>query len=75
MQCNIGKTDKTIRSVAGVAIIIVGMIYNSWFGLIGAVLVITALIRFCPAYIPFKIDTSKNDDTSSGCSGGCGCGR
>lgn len=75
MECNVGKTDKTIRMVAGVAILIVGMVYNSWFALIGVVLLLTALARFCPAYLPFKINTSKNDDTASGCGGGCGCGR
>jgi hypothetical protein len=76
MQCNVGKTDKTIRSIAGVAIIIVGIIYGSWLGLVGVVLLATALTRFCFAYTLFKIDTSKNDDTPSSCGGGgCGCGR
>jgi len=75
MKCNVGKTDKMIRAIAGIAIIIVGVIYSSWFGLIGVVLLGTALIRFCPAYLPFSIDTSKNDDSSSCGSGGCGCGR
>jgi len=74
MKCNVGKTDKMIRSIAGLAIIIVGVIYSSWFGLIGVVLLGTALVRFCPAYIPFKIDTAKGDDSTGSCgSGGCGC--
>lgn len=72
MKCNIGKTDKIIRFITGVAIIVAGVAYESWFGAIGAVLVFTAAIGWCPAYIPFKIDTSKNDTCSSG---GCGCGH
>ena len=38
MKCNVGKTDKSLRAIAGIAIIIVGVIFNSWFGLIGIVL-------------------------------------
>jgi vacuolar-type H+-ATPase subunit I/STV1 len=72
MKCNVGKTDKSIRTIAGVAIIIAGIVYGSWFGAIGVVLLGTALIGWCPAYIPFKIDTSKNDSCGSG---GCGCGK
>lgn len=77
MQCNmeknVGKTDKTIRGVAGVAVIIVGIIYGSWLGLIGVVLLFTAFTGWCPAYIPFKINTVCKDDASG--NGGCGCGK
>ncbi len=74
MKCNIGRTDRMLRMIIGIFIAILGVIYNSWFGLIGVVVFITALIRFCPAYLPFNIDTSKNDDNTKGCgSGGCGC--
>lgn len=72
MKCNVGKTDKAIRGIAGVAIIIAGIVYGSWFGVIGAVLLFTAAIGWCPAYVPFKINTAKKDDSSCG-SGGCGC--
>ncbi len=75
MKCNVGKTDKTIRAILGLFILIVGVIYNSWFGIIGLVLLLTSLIRFCPAYLPFKIDTSKNDPKNGCGSGGCGCGK
>ncbi|KFL34266.1 MULTISPECIES: DUF2892 domain-containing protein [unclassified Sulfurospirillum] len=75
MKCNVGKTDRMLRAIVGVAVIILGVIFNSWFGLIGIVLLATALFRFCPAYLPFSLDTSKNDDSSSCGGGGCGCGR
>lgn len=75
MKCNVGKTDRMLRAIAGVAVIILGVIFNSWFGLIGVVLLATSLFRFCPAYLPFSIDTSKNDESGSCGSGGCGCGR
>ena len=75
MKCNVGKTDKMLRAIAGLLILILGVIYNSWFGAIGVVLLATALIRFCPAYLLFKLDTSKNDNKDGCGSGGCGCGR
>ncbi len=75
MKCNVGKTDKAIRFIAGIAIILAGVAYQSWFGIIGVIVLGTALFRFCPAYIPFKIDTSKNDSAGGCGSGGCGCGH
>jgi len=75
MKCNVGKTDRAIRFIVGIAIIVAGVAYQSWFGIIGVIVLGTALFRFCLVYVPFKIDTSKND-TAGGCgSGGCGCGR
>ena len=73
MKCNVGKLDKTIRSLAGVAVIIIGVIYGSWFGLIGVVLLATAALSWCPAYVPFNFSTVCKNDSSG--SGGCGCGR
>ena len=74
MKCNVGKIDTMIRFGAGIAIILAGVAYGSWFGAIGAVLIVTAAIGFCPAYCIFKLDTSKNDSNSCG-SGGCGCSK
>ncbi len=71
MKCNVGKTDRILRAVAGVAVIITGVIFGSWFGAIGAVLLFTAAIGWCPAYVPFKLDTTCNTDGS----GGCGCSK
>ena len=75
MKCNVGNLDKTIRFILGIAIILAGVAYQNWLGAIGLVLLFTALIRFCPAYLPFKIDTSKNDPKGGCGSGGCGCGH
>jgi hypothetical protein len=69
MQCNVGKTDRIIRGIAGLAVIGAGVMFGSWFGAIGAVLLFTAAIGWCPAYIPFKINTVCKDDSCN--SGGC----
>ena len=59
MQCNIGKTDRMIRMVAGVAIIAAGFYYQSWWGAIGVVPLLTGTLRWCPPYQLLGISTDK----------------
>jgi hypothetical protein len=59
MQTNVGTTDKIIRLVLGAAIIGAGVYYQNWLGAIGLVPIGTALIGWCPAYLPFGISTCK----------------
>ncbi|MDD5406457.1 MAG: DUF2892 domain-containing protein [Sulfurovaceae bacterium] len=57
MMCNIGKTDRIIRLVLGAVIIGLGVMYNSWWGAIGLIPIITALIGWCGLYAIFGINT------------------
>jgi hypothetical protein len=59
MKPNVGTTDRIIRLLLGVIIIVVGAIYNSWWGLIGVVLFLTGLIGRCGLYLPLGINTCK----------------
>jgi hypothetical protein len=59
MQANIGNTEKIIRIIVGVAIIAAGVIFQSWWGAIGAIPLITGLINYCPAWSIFGINTCK----------------
>lgn len=59
MKCNVGTTDKVIRIVLGVSIGAVGYFYTSWWGLLGLIPITTALINWCPLYLPFRISTCK----------------
>ncbi len=61
MKCNVGGTDRIIRIILGVVIILAGFYFQSWWGVVGIVLIVTGLIRFCPAYIPFGFSTCKPD--------------
>lgn len=61
MKKNMGKTDKTIRLILGVVIIALGIYFKSWWGLVGLVPLLTALVNFCPLYAPFKISTIKKE--------------
>ena len=60
MKANVGGADRVIRIIAGVAILSLYFFLEGdakWFALIGIVPIGTALIRWCPAYIPFGIST------------------
>ena len=59
---NVGNTDRIIRAVLGVLLIIGAARSSSWAGgLIGAVLLATAYLRFCPTYSSFGYSTVKDD--------------
>lgn len=59
MTSNVGKTDKIIRMVAGVAIAVLGIYFKSWWGLLAIIPLLTAAVGFCPLYVPLKISTIK----------------
>lgn len=49
MKCNVGKTEQVIRISIGVIIVLLGLYFRSWWGLIGLAPIITGTIRYCPA--------------------------
>jgi len=63
MKCNVGPGDRWFRILGGLFVIIVlGLVFKSWWALIGVVLVLTGIFRFCPLYVPLKIDTGKKQN-------------
>lgn len=62
MKTNVGGFDRTIRFIAGVAILGAGLYFKSWLGLIGLLPLLTAVFRFCPAYLPFGLSTCPTED-------------
>jgi len=62
MKGNIGKVDRAIRMISGTAIIIAGILTGSWWGLIGIIPLATAVIGWCPAYLPLGINTCGTRD-------------
>jgi sulfite exporter TauE/SafE len=56
---NVGGIDRVLRIVAGLAIIGWGVYAQNWWGAVGAVPLLTGIIRWCPAYAPFGIKTCK----------------
>ncbi len=59
MQCNVGKTDRMVRMIAGVVIIGAGFYFQSWWGAIGIVPLMTGAFRWCPPYALLGINTDK----------------
>ena len=59
MECNVGKTDRTIRIIAGLVIIAAGLYYQSWWGAIGIVPLLTGALGRCPPYQWLGISTNK----------------
>lgn len=57
MKPNVGGLDRILRIMAGLAILGAGLYFKSWFGLIGLVPILTAVFRFCPAYLPLGLNT------------------
>ncbi len=71
MKNNIGTLDRFIRAIIGPVLATLGVF---WFAgalqvvlvLLGVIISATALIGFCPIYLPFNLSTNKNDVKLSG---------
>ena len=59
MKVNVGSADKVVRIILGLVIMALGIVYKSWWGLIGLLPLATALINFCPLYTLIGISTRK----------------
>ena len=58
MKCNIGKIDRIIRTIIGVALLGWGIMNNNIIAdVVGGVLLLTVIIGWCPPYALFGINT------------------
>jgi hypothetical protein len=66
MKTNVGNTDKIIRIILGVVILLLGWFLNTWWGLIGLLPLLTGLVGWCPGYHALKLSTIKKtpEDTT-----------
>ncbi|HEY8910566.1 MAG TPA: DUF2892 domain-containing protein [Desulfosporosinus sp.] len=62
MKCNVGGTERIIRIVLGSIILLMGLYFRSWWGIIGLVPLITGAIRYCPLSAVLGISTCKVDN-------------
>jgi hypothetical protein len=59
---NMGKTDRIIRVILGVALLSLFFVLSGWLkllGLLGVILLVTSAVGVCPLYMPFRINTNK----------------
>ncbi len=61
MKSNVGKSDKVVRIVLGIIIAALGYYYQTWWGLIALVPILTAFMGFCPIYKIVGINTCSRD--------------
>lgn len=63
MKKNVGPADRAIRVVGGILVLtLFGITAGNirWlFLVLGAILIVTGVVRVCPLYLPFGIDTNK----------------
>lgn len=58
MKINVGTTDRAIRIMVGLGLIAATLagVIGAW-GWIGVIPLVTGVVRFCPAYLPFGVST------------------
>ena len=59
MKQNTDGIDRTFRILLGIGVLAIGAYYQSYWGAIGLVPLLTGLIGWCPAYLPFGVSTCK----------------
>lgn len=59
MKFNVGTIDRLMRIVVGLIIAILGVWFDSWWGLVGLIPLATGLFRFCPLYMLLNTSTVK----------------
>ncbi|MDD3179199.1 MAG: DUF2892 domain-containing protein [Opitutaceae bacterium] len=57
MKKNVGPVDRAIRLIIGLVILAIGYRLKSWWGLVGLLPILTAIIGYCPPYQLFGINT------------------
>jgi len=60
MAKNVGTLDRVIRVIIGLVLLSLFFVLDGdarWFGLIGIVPLATAVLKFCPLYLPCSINT------------------
>jgi len=70
MKSNMGTADRVVRSLVALAIVglyatgAIGGTVAILLGVMAAVLLLTSLVGWCPAYLPFGISTCQRADSS-----------
>lgn len=59
MKCNVSKTDKAFRIFVGIVFLMLGVYFETWFGLIGLLPLYTVSIAWCPKQL-FCAEPSEN---------------
>jgi hypothetical protein len=61
MKKNIGGVDRGVRVVLGLVILGLGYRSHAWWGWLGVLPILTAVVAVCPGYIPFGFSTRRHE--------------
>ena len=59
MKPNLGNLDRIIWAILGLAIIVLGIVFRSWWGVVGVIIAATSAFSFCPVYYLLGIRTNE----------------
>jgi len=63
MRQNVGGIDRVVRIVLGAAILSLLFLTDSpnrWWALVGLVPLVTGVVAWCPAYLPFGVRSCRS---------------
>jgi hypothetical protein len=63
-QKNVGGVDRGVRIVLGIAIMALGVYFESFWGVLGVVVLATGIFQFCGLYTLFGASTCKVEQKS-----------
>jgi len=61
MKRNVGPIDRLLRILIGLVIAIFGVIYESYWGIVGILILATGVFGYCLIYGMFKISTNRKN--------------
>lgn len=61
MKCNAGPIDRLIRIIIGMIIAGAGLYFESYWGILGIVVMATGIFGFCAFYTFLNINTCKKE--------------
>ena len=62
MLSNIGKIDRLIRTAVAFVIVFASIYIGGLWAILGIVIILTALIGWCPIYALFRLSTTKEQE-------------
>ena len=61
MKNNLGFIDRALRAILGGMIMVAGIYFQTWWGLIGGVIFLTSVFSFCPVYFATGFDSLNKE--------------
>jgi hypothetical protein len=62
MRCNVGRKERLVRTFIGLAVLGAGVLFESWWGLLGLIPLATAAIGWCPLSAVMGVNTCKEEN-------------